>query len=94
MRYDWRNNSVLFIHNLDSKPREVSFATGLGNASDKLPVNLLTDDHSRSRDDGRHHLLLEAYGYRWWAGLPAQAPRNQRAARVRLKEARRAPLIS
>jgi hypothetical protein len=30
MRYDWRNNSVLFIHNLDSKPREVSFATGLG----------------------------------------------------------------
>ena len=36
MRYDWRNNSVLFIHNLDSKPREVSFATGLGNASDKL----------------------------------------------------------
>ena len=66
MRYDWRNNSVLFIHNLDSKPREVSFATGLGNASDKLLVNLLTDEHSRSRDDGRHHLLLEAYGYRWY----------------------------
>lgn len=66
IRYDWRNNSVLFIHNLDSKPREVSFATGLGNASDKLLVNLLTDEHSRSRDDGRHHLLLEAYGYRWY----------------------------
>jgi maltose alpha-D-glucosyltransferase/alpha-amylase len=66
MRYDWRNNSVLFIHNLDSKPREVSFATGLGNASDKLLVNLLTDEHSRSREDGRHHLLLEAYGYRWY----------------------------
>ena len=66
MRYDWRNNSVLFIHNLDSKPREVTFATGLGNASDKLLVNLLTDEHSRSREDGRHHLLLEAYGYRWY----------------------------
>jgi maltose alpha-D-glucosyltransferase/alpha-amylase len=38
----------------------------LGNASDKLLVNLLTDDHSRARDDGRHHLLLEAYGYRWY----------------------------
>ena len=98
MRYDWRNNSVLFIHNLDSKPREVSFATGLGNASDKLLVNLLTDEHSRSRDDGRHHLLLEAYGYRWYrvrrARLPAQAQRNRRAGRVRLKEARRVPLIS
>jgi len=26
IRYDWRNNSVLFVHNLDEKPREVSFA--------------------------------------------------------------------
>jgi maltose alpha-D-glucosyltransferase / alpha-amylase len=66
MRYDWRNNSVLFVHNLDSKPRELTFATGLGNASDKLLVNLLSDDHSRAGDDGRHHLLLEAYGYRWY----------------------------
>ena len=23
MRYDWRNNSVLFVHNLDEKPREI-----------------------------------------------------------------------
>ena len=29
MRYDWRNNSVLFVHNLDEKPREVSFEVGL-----------------------------------------------------------------
>lgn len=28
IRYDWRNNSVLFVHNLDEKPREVSFAVG------------------------------------------------------------------
>src|SRR6478672_3666951 len=29
MRYDWRNNSTLFVHNLDSKPREVAFSSGL-----------------------------------------------------------------
>jgi maltose alpha-D-glucosyltransferase/alpha-amylase len=29
IRYDWRNNSVLFVHNLEEKPREVSFAVGL-----------------------------------------------------------------
>ena len=23
IRYDWRNNSVLFVHNLDDKPREI-----------------------------------------------------------------------
>ena len=29
IRYDWRNNSVLFVHNLNSKPREISFSVGL-----------------------------------------------------------------
>ena len=29
IRYDWRNNSVLFVHNLDEKPREISFSVGL-----------------------------------------------------------------
>ena len=28
MRYDWRNNSVLFVHNFDAKPREVAFSIG------------------------------------------------------------------
>src|SRR5438445_4820791 len=29
IRYDWRNNSVLFVHNLDAIPREVEFFTRL-----------------------------------------------------------------
>src|SRR6202162_737363 len=29
IRYDWRNNSVVIVHNFDEKPREVSFAVGL-----------------------------------------------------------------
>ena len=29
IRYDWRNNSVLFVHNLGAEPREISFSTGL-----------------------------------------------------------------
>ena len=35
MRYDWRNNSVLFVHNLDEKPREVIFAVGFLATPDK-----------------------------------------------------------
>ena len=42
IRYDWRNNSVLFVHNLDEKPREISFAVGLPGDAGKLLVNLLT----------------------------------------------------
>jgi maltose alpha-D-glucosyltransferase/alpha-amylase len=66
LRYDWRNNSVLFVHNLDEKPREVSFAVGLPGEAAKLLVNLLTEDHSRASARGKHTLLLEAYGYRWY----------------------------
>jgi maltose alpha-D-glucosyltransferase/alpha-amylase len=69
MRYDWRNNSVLFIHNLDSKPREIKFSAGLraGNAAaGRLLVNLLSENHSRSDKQGRHRLVIEGYGYRWF----------------------------
>ena len=66
IRYDWRNNSVLFVHNLDAIPREVEFSTGLRGPEARILVNLLTEDHSRAGEDGKHHLLLEAYGYRWY----------------------------
>ena len=66
LRYDWRNNSVLFVHSLDGKPREISFAVGLPGDTGKLLINLLSEDHSQADGRGRHTLLLEAYGYRWY----------------------------
>jgi maltose alpha-D-glucosyltransferase / alpha-amylase len=66
IRYDWRNNSVLFVHNLDEKPREVAFAVGLPGETGKLLVNLLAEDHSHAGDTGKHRLMLEAYAYRWY----------------------------
>jgi len=57
---------VLFVHNLDEKPREVSFHVGLRGEMGKLLVNLLTEDHSRAGKSDRHTILLEAYGYRWY----------------------------
>jgi maltose alpha-D-glucosyltransferase/alpha-amylase len=65
IRYDWRNNSVVFVHNLMGTPREVKFAVGLPDEDAGCLVNLLSEDHSRSRDS-RHHMLLEGFGYRWF----------------------------
>jgi maltose alpha-D-glucosyltransferase/alpha-amylase len=78
IRYDWRNNSVLFVHNLDEKPREISFASGIPGDAGKLLVNLLSEDHSRANAGGRHKLLIEAYGYRWYrvGGLDYLLKRN------------------
>jgi maltose alpha-D-glucosyltransferase/alpha-amylase len=66
IRYDWRNNSVLFVHNLDEKPREISFAAGLPGDAGNLLINLLSEDHSQADGRGKHKLLIEAYGYRWY----------------------------
>jgi maltose alpha-D-glucosyltransferase/alpha-amylase len=69
MRYDWRNNWVLFVHNLDAKPREVTFSVGLAKEhaeQGKLLVNLLGEEHSHADKNGRHRFVIEAYGYRWY----------------------------
>jgi maltose alpha-D-glucosyltransferase / alpha-amylase len=65
LRYDWRNNSVLVIHNLHEEPREVLVDVGLGDSS-KLLVNLLGEEHSKADESGRHRIMLEGYGYRWY----------------------------
>jgi maltose alpha-D-glucosyltransferase/alpha-amylase len=66
MRYDWRNNSVLIVHNLASVPKEIRFSAGMpDDAGDRL-INLLSEDHSRADEDGKHRLLLEGYAYRWY----------------------------
>jgi maltose alpha-D-glucosyltransferase/alpha-amylase len=68
MEYEWRNNSVLCLHNLMPEPREIRFRltskkyTGEG---DQL-INLLSDDHSQPDESGRHCIVLEPYGYRWF----------------------------
>jgi maltose alpha-D-glucosyltransferase/alpha-amylase len=69
IRYDWRNNSALFVHNLDAKPREIAFSVGLTGAQGgqgNLLVNLLSEDHSRADKGGKHRLVIEGYGYRWF----------------------------
>ena len=66
LRYDWRNNSVLFLHNLADSPREIEFSTGLKGEEGGLLINLLSSDHSRAGNNGRHCVCLEAYAYRWY----------------------------
>ncbi len=66
MRYDWRDNSMLCMHNLGADPVEVRFSVPTGDENSKMLVNLLSEDHSRAEKNGRHFILLEPYGYRWF----------------------------
>jgi maltose alpha-D-glucosyltransferase/alpha-amylase len=66
MRYDWRNNSVLCLHNLSAEPQEIRFSIHAAGEDTSTLVNLLSEDHSNPEKNGRHCILLEPYGYRWF----------------------------
>jgi maltose alpha-D-glucosyltransferase/alpha-amylase len=66
IRYDWRGNAALFVHNFGGMPREILLTPGAEGTHDSLLVNLLSDNNSEAREDGRHGILLEPYGYRWY----------------------------
>ena len=66
LRYEWRNNAVLLVHNLDDVPIELIFPAQASHGRSGLLVNLLTEDHSVAGTDGKHCLQIERYGYRWF----------------------------
>lgn len=66
MRYDWRNNAVLVVHNLGAAPREMCLDLHTEPGEQPALINLLSEDHSHAGEDGRYRVLLEPYGYRWY----------------------------
>jgi maltose alpha-D-glucosyltransferase/alpha-amylase len=95
IRYDWRDNSVLFIHNFDATPREITFSLRLDadNAARRnLLINLLSEDHSRAGGDGRHRMVVEGYGYHWYrvGGLDYLLRRTESDLRIAHRKGARA----
>jgi maltose alpha-D-glucosyltransferase / alpha-amylase len=66
MRYEWRDNSVVCVHNLGPEPREVRFHLEVAEGEPNVLVNLLSNDHSDADAEGMHCVVMEPYGYRWY----------------------------
>jgi len=64
IRYDWRNNTVVTVHNLGGESIEVTMR--LHDRGAHTLINLLTGDHSHADSRARHRVILEPYGYRWY----------------------------
>jgi maltose alpha-D-glucosyltransferase/alpha-amylase len=62
VRYEWRNNSVIVIHNFSDKQRTISIDAGKD--GDQLS-NLVAGEHSQAQH-GKHKIVIEAFGYRWY----------------------------
>jgi len=64
MRFEWRNNSVLTLHNFSERP--TSILIDLDEKNGTLLTNLFPGEHSHAGPDGKHRIVLEGYGYRWY----------------------------
>lgn len=63
IRYDWRNTSLITLHNFSDRPRKVRLQLD-GRAAGSL-VDLFRDEDSSAGPQGVHEVQLEPYGYRW-----------------------------
>jgi maltose alpha-D-glucosyltransferase/alpha-amylase len=72
MRYEWEGHTLVILHNFSDGPQ----AARIDGAARKLTDLLWTND-SLADEAGRHHIELEAYGYRWFraGGLDRNVPR-------------------
>ncbi|MBC2803999.1 alpha-amylase family protein [Rhizobium ruizarguesonis] len=65
LRYDWRGNSVLILHNLHAQPAEVTFDPDIGEDGRQL-IDIADGASSKADEKGFHAVMLDAYGYRWY----------------------------
>jgi maltose alpha-D-glucosyltransferase/alpha-amylase len=64
LRYDWRNTSLLTLHNFVGRRRKVHLWVGTPNG--KRLVDAFDGCHSNADASGSHEIALEGYGYRWF----------------------------
>ncbi len=64
LRYDWRNNAVVTIHNLLGESTEIKLRSI--DSKGRQLINLLTQDHSHADGRGVHTIVMEPYGYHWY----------------------------
>jgi maltose alpha-D-glucosyltransferase/alpha-amylase len=64
LRYDWRETSLLTLHNFSAGTQTVRLRVGCRN--DELLVDVFDGHHSRAHNDGEHRLRLEPHAWRWY----------------------------
>jgi maltose alpha-D-glucosyltransferase/alpha-amylase len=76
MRYDYAGHALVILHNFSDKPKAVRLSAKAATA--RALIDLLASNDSRADQNGRHHLQLEPYGYRWFraGGLDRNVPRH------------------
>jgi maltose alpha-D-glucosyltransferase/alpha-amylase len=64
MRYDWRDTSLVTLHNFSSSKRSVDMKVGC--ARDGFLSEVFDGRHSKAHNDGTHHIEMDGYAWRWF----------------------------
>jgi maltose alpha-D-glucosyltransferase/alpha-amylase len=64
MRYDWRDTSLVTVHNFSSGRQNVKVKIDC--PRDEVLVEVFDGHHSKRQNDGMHHLPLNGYAWRWF----------------------------
>lgn len=64
LRYDWRDTSLVTIHNFAAEPRKVKLRVDVP-GGERL-ADVFFNRESRAGESGAHELALEAYGHHWF----------------------------
>jgi maltose alpha-D-glucosyltransferase/alpha-amylase len=62
MRYDWRDTSLVTLHNFGNRRQVVTLKVGC--PRDQLLVEVFDGNHSRARNDGTHRIALRESAWR------------------------------
>jgi maltose alpha-D-glucosyltransferase / alpha-amylase len=64
LRYDWRDTSLLTLHNFSDRRQRVRLK--VGRKRDELLIEVFDGRHSRAQEDGTHRIDLDRYAWRWF----------------------------
>jgi maltose alpha-D-glucosyltransferase/alpha-amylase len=63
LRFDWRDTSLLTLHNFSASRQHVRLKTGSPHG-DSL-IDVFDRRHSRAHNDGAHRITMDPYEWRW-----------------------------
>jgi maltose alpha-D-glucosyltransferase/alpha-amylase len=64
LRYDWRDTSLLTLHNFSGQQQKVVIK--VGRQDDGMLAEIFGGAHSRAHSDGAHRIQLDPYAWRWY----------------------------
>jgi maltose alpha-D-glucosyltransferase/alpha-amylase len=64
MCYSWKGRSLIVLHNFSEKPYEIILTSK--QVGEERPIDLMANVESVVDEKGRHTIIMDAYGYRWF----------------------------